>query len=547
MTMKQLICLAMLAATLLTGCDREVNKWDTDPSADGLFRPLTFEENDLTATAVQIAYSKVATATHYIFEFSKDSLLFNDIVRRDTIAADTLTPASDNASQTKVAYNTWFTELDGETKYSVRMKAVNATNGKESAFSSFFFETPGEQIFTDVSAELNQVTLKWQPGTEVDKITLASKSDADAGYGNPADYEVSAGERQDGMKTITGLQMGTSYYAEVYRGATRRGYIAFRTSGLLNSETVEVSAGMDGGDLQEQLQALADAGKQNVSLVFSTGSYDIGKLKVPDGIRNLALVGKNGPLKTDPSALPLVNLSQFELLGKDEGRNSTLTYVSVEDLHLQGAGDALFYMKDGSASTINISGCFLSGYGTVIYMKNGGKTYEAFSLTNNIITGCPTLIDNTGGDQESVGKITIAQCTLLEGGTWISSKKKGLKNVSIDKCTFYNHTYGAANMFRLDVQPASIVVKNTILSGDNSGMAFGLYKNYDYIDFSTCYITKDLTQGRYGFTNINQFAGTTSDLFSDPANGDFHIKSSANFAAGKNAGDPRWGMAAAEE
>lgn len=538
---KTALYISGLAALLLTACDREVNQWEVDPSADGLFRPLTFEENDLTATAVEIAYTHVTNATHYIFEFSNDSLLFNNIVRRDTIDADTLTIFADNTSQMKVEYHTWFKDLLGETKYSVRMKAVSKNSGKESAYSSFFFKTPGEQIFTNVSAELNQVKLQWEPGTEVNRITLASQPDGSESYGTPVEYEVTPAEAQAGEKTITGLQMGTSYQALIYNGETRRGNITFRTSGLLNSETIEATTDMDGGDLQKRLQELVDAGKQNVSIVFASGTYNIDKLKVPGGIRNLALVGKNGPLDKDPSTLPLVNFKQFEIQGSDEGRNSTLTYLSLEDLNVQGTGEALLYMKAGSASTINITGCYIDNFSTLVNMKNGGKTYESITFSNDIIANCLTLIDNTGGDQESVGKINITQCTLLESGTWISSKKKGLKNIKINKCTLYNHTYSVGNMFRFDQQPASVIVTNCILGGDNNGESFGLYKNYDYIDYSSCFITKDMTQGRYGFTNINQYAGTSSELFTDPENGDFHIRTSANFNGRKDAGDPRWG------
>lgn len=536
------IFLLIMCAALWAGCDREVNNWEVDPSADGLFRPLTFEENNLTATAVEIAYTQVSNATHYVFEFSKDSLLFNDIVRRDTILRDTLTVFADNTSSMKVEFHTWFTKLDGETKYSVRMKAISKTSGKESGYSSFFFQTPGEQLFTDAVPELSQVKLSWTPGEEVDRIQLLAKNQTGSAYGDPVDYVVTADEAQAGEKLITDLQMGTAYMAYIYKGEKRRGNISFRTSGLLNSETVEVGTDMDGGDLQNRLQELVDAGKSTVSLVFSTGNYHIDKLKVPAGIQNLALVGTNGPVGTDINVLPVVELKQVEMQGQDANGLGTVTYLSMENLNLTGTGEALFYMKEGSASTINFSGCYVNNYQTLINLKNGGKTYEAFSLDNCILSGCQTLVDNTGGDQAAVNKISMSKCTLKECGTWINSKKKGLQSISIDKCTVYNHAYGVTNMFRFDAQPASVVVTNTILSGDNAGQPFGMYKNYDYIDFSSCYITKDLTQGKYGFTNIVQYAGFTEELFVNAAQGDFHIRAIANFNGKKEAGDPRWGV-----
>lgn len=534
-----ILCTFLLFITNFS-CDREWNNWEVDSNADGLFRPLTFEQSNLLATSIEIAYSQVLNASHYVFEFSKDSLLFNEIVRRDTILRDTLTAYADNDSPMKVEFHTWFNKLEGETKYSVRMKAYSATSGKETAYSSFFFETPGEQIFTDALAELDQVVLSWIPDNSVDFIRLFSKQ-TEGGYGAPVDYEISSEEISSGSKVITGLQMGTSYLAEIYSGEKRRGSITFRTSGLLDSQTLIVTTDMDGGDVQSQLETYVQEGVESVSIIFYAGEYNMDKLKVPAGIRNLALVGMAETLDEDKSVLPLIHFKQFEFQGKDSD-NSTLSYVSLENLNLQGLAESMFYMKDGSAAAINISGCYLENYDVIVNMKNGGKRYESISLYNCIISQCKTLIDNTGGDQESIGKISITQSTLVNSGTWINSKKKGLQNITIDKCTFYNHTFGTGNLFRFDVQPASVIVTNVIFSGDNAGQLLGMYKNYDYIDFSSCYITSDLQQAKYGFTNINNYAGTSNDLFVNPENGDFHIKSIANFSGKKDAGDSRWGV-----
>ena len=114
--------------------------------------------------------------------------------------------------------------------------------------------------------------------------------------------------------------MGTSYLAEIYSGEKRRGSITFRTSGLLDSQTLIVTTDMDGGDVQSQLETYVQEGVESVSIIFYAGEYNMDKLKVPAGIRNLALVGMAEILDEDKSVLPLIHFKQFEFQGKDSDK-----------------------------------------------------------------------------------------------------------------------------------------------------------------------------------------------------------------------------------
>lgn len=57
-------------------------------------------------TSIEIGYTKVVNATDYIFEFSEDSMLFQNITRTVTIKADTLTPFAESTTQMKTEYRT---------------------------------------------------------------------------------------------------------------------------------------------------------------------------------------------------------------------------------------------------------------------------------------------------------------------------------------------------------------------------------------------------------------------------------------------------------
>lgn len=146
----------------LTSCKDDANDWPVDKSYNALFRPLTFEKSAADATTVTLRYSQIVNAKVYIFEFYTDELEFKaeNYVRTDTILKDTLTVFSDSDTPMRVEYRTLFKELNGSTKYSVRMKGRNA-DGVESEYVSATFETQAEQLFTGVEASANAATLTW--------------------------------------------------------------------------------------------------------------------------------------------------------------------------------------------------------------------------------------------------------------------------------------------------------------------------------------------------------------------------------------------------
>ena len=55
------------------------NDWDVDENHKRMFSASTFSVENITATTADISWAKVPNAIFYIFEFSKDSLLFASI------------------------------------------------------------------------------------------------------------------------------------------------------------------------------------------------------------------------------------------------------------------------------------------------------------------------------------------------------------------------------------------------------------------------------------------------------------------------------------
>ena len=126
-----------------------------------------------------LSFNGVTSATKYVMEFSLDSLEFNEIIRTEVISADTLTPYSTGKVMVQNEYHKLIEDLYGTTTYSVRLKAINETNGDESGWYGVSFKTPAEQIFTTVTPGIKDVQLNWDPEKTATNIKLGTIGEKD--------------------------------------------------------------------------------------------------------------------------------------------------------------------------------------------------------------------------------------------------------------------------------------------------------------------------------------------------------------------------------
>ena len=224
------ILLGVLAFSAVA-CQEDANDWGIEPGHDRLFRTTEFKVADNTSpTSIMLSYRGITDASKYIFEFSKgDSLEFTNIVKTVEILADTLTPYRQETTAVKTEYRTLFTDLDGTSRYSVRVKAVDGKTGKESGYVGLFFETPDEQIFTEVVPSTSGAVLKWKADKTATHIRHAELKFTVEGEGEeqtvlidtvwvePA-HELTATEKQAGTYSIKDLKAGTNYLAYILNG-----------------------------------------------------------------------------------------------------------------------------------------------------------------------------------------------------------------------------------------------------------------------------------------------------------------------------------------
>lgn len=519
--------------SFFTSCEDEVNNWDVDSSHERLFKSLVFEISNTGSTSVEIKYTKSVSTTKYVFEFSEDSLEFNDIVKTIEILADTVTPFAESTTVTKTEYRTTFSELAGTTAYSVRMKSVNDETGMESNYSELYFETSAEQIFTDYTVFTNKLELFWTPS---DRLTHLIVSDA---FGQELqNATLSAEAITNGTTTIEGLDPGTAYNIKIYNDTKVRGSLNLTTSGLNGGFIVDVAPSDIITDLINN--ALLE-GNTNITLIFTGGAtYDIGSLQIPFGVTNISFTGAPDAEGT----MPQLNMTEVRLSDMMIGKLIFENVKIIGDL-----GKYFFFIgtDDIQIDEVLFKNCYVSEHRSVVRMGNNQMHVNKVGFEDcwiHRIGGYGVV--NIGGSNVQLDTLSFHNSTLTELATQLMDVRTAVTQIFIGNCTFVNLNTSMSQLMRLEKpRPLSVLTENNIVAGNNGGAEVNAV-NFDAaseglnISFGGSYITNDLVINKYEFANITLFNGTTYELFVDPDNQDFSINPESGFGGRGSAGDPRW-------
>lgn len=522
----------------IAGCQKKFNDWDVDPNHQRLFKSLVFNAARVGSTEVEIRYTQTVTADKYIFEFSKDNLEFNEIIKTVELIADTLTPFAPSTSPTRVEYRTVFDELDGMTGYSVRMKGINTETGEESRYSELYFLTAAEQLFSSADSFVDRVVMHWQPTDRVTHIVIyepVSNIEIET-------VELSASQKTDGIAEIVELEPGTSYRIRIFNEAVERGSMVVKTSGLAGGQVINVNPG---DDIPALTTAAVADGTPNIILMFKGGqTYDLGALTLPSGVNNVSITGEPDPNGNKPR----LDISSFKLSDLVYGK---VVFENVDIYAISGSSFLVTQDQNGA----NVEGysfinCHIENFGNGVVRLNNAVNVKSIIFDNCIIdrNGGWGVV-NVGGSTAEVDSISFSNSTLIDLATQLMDVRVAVKKIIIKSCTFYNQNAGMTQLFRFDTNrlPLELVTNNNIIAGTNSGARINAtshdHANFGLaVSFAGSYRTNELQIERASrdFAEITIFDGAADDLFVDPANGDFHIKLGNGFGGRSTAGDPRW-------
>ena len=517
----------------------EANEWEVDPSHDRLFRSTKFEVKETNPTSALLSFRGVTNATKYVFDFSEgDSLLFNNIVFTTELLVDTMNAYNKEVSEIKTEYRALFTDLNGTTRYSVRMKAVNGDTGMESGYVQLCFDTTDEQIFTTVTPGTTSVSLNWQAEKTATRIEYGElvkteiegeEAKTDTIWATP--HELTSTEKQAGELTIDGLKPGTNYITYIYNEQARRGSYKFKTLGSSKGTTISVKASDDINAL------LAGAPAGDVTLSFTGGqTYEVGEFTIPETVTNLYIAGN-----VVGGKMPVLNMTKFVF-------SALMDNFYVQYMDIVSDGKSQFMIELGGSTgfkNVSFEGCNISEIPRSLIRTNSGDLEVEGIAINNC------FIKNVGlsgygllniGKLKSLSTISITNTTLLNIGDQIMDLRVQTDKVTFTQSIFCNYDINMPKLLRLDKQPKEITVTGVIFTGDNKGgkMNSGNSDYSKYLSFAGCYLTSDFQENDKKFTDAQILKISSEELFEDPKNGDFHFKPEAKFEGDGKVGDPRW-------
>lgn len=546
---------SMMALALSATSCTDGNDWDVDGSLSRLFGlngdKITVETAETSATVTFSAFTSKAVSSpeYYVFEVSKDSL-YEGVENANIIKF--------GEDKTLTSSPVVLSGLDGDSKYYMRVKAMSSTSN-ESKWVYYkdgsSFKTKAEQIFNNVEATdlfEDHVNLSWTPGADVTHITYAKTNDAE----NIQTINLTDEEKAAGKYTLAGLNPTSTYTITIYKNDVKRGQLQVTTPAAMPAANFKYSLASDvtviSQDLIDEIAEMAKAAAGNETNYSAT-------IGIPAGAK-VALYGINDSDggKTNVTIPDGMSVTFFGLAGGDAptinldknldiaGSHAFIKFQNVK-LKENGAGYFINQSKACTVSEFTLENCEVSNLKTSFFRLQGsdaksiGKLTLKNSIFTNLCAGYGFIHVDAGSGAGHVDNVEIDGCTFnsicVTGKVFIFSKKTDMQNITIKNSTFYN--CNGSGQYFVDFNadtfgPNTFTIENCIFGKSADEATNKNIRSKTPATVANSFRTTDFFKVIKG-VNDTEFSST--QLFKDPANGDFTIKAGT---LKEKAGDPRW-------
>lgn len=546
---------SMMALALSATSCTDGNDWDVDGSLSRLFGlngdKITVETAETSATVTFSAFTSKAVPSpeYYVFEVSKDSL-YEGVENANIIKF--------GEDKTLTSSPVVLSGLDGDSKYYMRVKAMSSTSN-ESKWVYYkdgsSFKTKAEQIFNNVEATdlfEDHVNLSWTPGADVTHITYANTNDAE----NIQTINLTDEEKAAGKYTLGGLNPTSTYTITIYKNDVKRGQLQVTTPAAMPAANFKYSLASDvtviSQDLIDEIAEKAKAAAGNETNYSAT-------IGIPAGAK-IALYGINDSDggKTNVTIPDGMSVTFFGLAGGDAptinldknfdiaGSHAFIKFQNVK-LEENGAGYFINQSKACTVSEFTLENCEVSNLKTSFFRLQGSdaKSIGKLTLKNSIFTklcaGYGFIHVDAGSGAGHVDNVEIDGCTFnsicVTGKVFIFSKKTDMQDITIKNSTFYNCNGNGQYFVDFNTDtfgPSTFTIENCIFGKSADEATNKNIRSKTPATVANSFRTTDFFKVIKG-VNDTEFSST--QLFKDPANGDFTIKAGT---LKEKAGDPRW-------
>lgn len=546
---------SMMALALSATSCTDGNDWDVDGSLSRLFGlngdKITVETAETSATVTFSAFTSktVPAPEYYVFEVSKDSL-YEGVENANIIKF--------GEDKSLTSSPVVLSGLDGDSKYYMRVKAMSSTSN-ESKWVYYkdgsSFKTKAEQIFNNVEATdlfEDHVNLSWTPGAEVTHITYANANDVE----NIQTINLTDEEKAAGKYTLSGLQPTSTYTITIYKNDVKRGQLQVTTPAAMPAANFKYSLASDvtviSQDLIDEIAEKAKAAAGNETnysatigipagakvALYGTNDSDGGKTNVtiPDGM-SVTFFGLAG------GETPTITLDKnFDIAGSH-------TYIKFQNVKLEenGAGYFINQNKACTVSEFTLEDCEVSNVKTSFFRIQGkdaksiGKLTLKNSIFTNLCAGYGFIHIDAGSGAGHLDNVEIDGCTFnsicVTGKVFIFSKKTNMQDITIKNSTFYNCNGNGQYFVDFNTDsfgPNTFLIENCIFGKSADEATNKNIRSKTPATVANSFRTTDFFKVIKG-VNDTEFSST--QLFTDPANGNFTIKAGT---LKEKAGDPRW-------
>jgi hypothetical protein len=517
----------------MTACS-EPDDLITDVEYNRLFSPTELEAKVQNTTGVKLTWFALSAAKQYNIEIYADD---ENMSFSGTPISFTVEPATD-AARSEISWVLPAGTLEGETTYSVRVKATG--NNNESKWTGTTFETGTEQIFNNVPTSditKTSITLTWPAGTAVTRIDVQKSGEV------IQTKQLSAEEIAAGRATIENLKVESTYTFYIYNGEKQRGKIQVAT---LPNYTPATSC-------EELLEVIAAAEPGEVIMLTENMVYDFTALETTS-----IKIEKDVVLNTNNGAT--LKGVYFQIFG-----GASLEFANITLDGEGGTGDQAFnYKEDGNYAKLYIHDCEIKNYTKGFFYINVAAVIDNITIKNCLIHEvCYAGADGTSGpggdmfDSRSGGfnefnlqNNTIYNSALVRDFIRMddaSGKVTATPVITVDHNTLYNVGSGNANYRLLYVRFAGNTINwtNNVVANTNNKRGFSNQKSTALPTFKNNFYFNTVnlvSAGSTADTTITFFDSEGTEVAADP------FKNAASFdftvidekIKDKEAGDPRW-------
>ena len=573
--------LLLVAATTgmvsLVSCDD-----DNLPAADGLFRPVINESDNIThgLTSDNVPYiilkwDNYTTANQYIVKIEAQ-----DGSDTREITTDTVTYRFDN--------------LQYDKEYNISLQSANTQTGLTSKPFTLTTTTLDYPTAMSTPSTLDlidtQARIKWAEGTSYTELKVFEDNSDEL----VCDTTLTDAINQAGELIIKGLTPKTSYRVEAYADGAYRGKKRFAT---VAPESYE-GAVYDLRDLDDSEGAkyittdqiaidVAAHPDEDITYVLTGGlEYRIsGGTKIPATakkvkfVTGLTLAGNAIFRQTGGWAINAgedVEALEFEKIDIISDKAQAGGGYEIETNTDKGFGGRQVFNINGVKATLKnltFKNCTMTGFRAVVRGQGDGDNITNILLEDCVINGIGDQgVFTTTNKDEDWQSITMKNCTVTNIVMLCDLRKTtNTLKFTIENCTFcYAPIETTANantpLFRLGSGNVDLTVKNTLFgpsmatenSGGGSLMTYtagvagsihvaGTPANLDVQDsYKTNFIWTDRNTTGEGDPLINPLDGlkdlplSETELWKTPSKGVFNIIGSAPGVDFSQLGDNRW-------